>query len=218
LPDKNAPGQALPKATQRGIQTYHSHMTTFSAKHQTHLESLLRFLGLAALILAYFAYASWRFDAAVGAWLTVLNWSFFVLCTPVADGGFIIAFPIRLLFGARMLVTQVIVWCLAIAGNVVALVFYPDIYGDTALTRLLAKILTTPWPYWSILVISAAGTALSIWFGDEMLDVTTHAERTKHHRHGMKHRTLIIMGLAILAILAYYHLLSDLGIVVPQDS
>ena len=191
-------------------------ISAFSSKHQTHRESLLRFLGLVGIVLAYFGYLSWKFDAATGAWLTLLSWSFFVLCTPVADGGFIIAFPVRLMFGTRMVVTQLIVWLVAVALNIAALAFAPGAYDDTALTGLLHKILVTPWPYWSILLISAAGTAFSIWFGDEMMDVTTHADRTKHHRHGLKHRTLIIVGLGVLTVLAYYHLLDDLGIEVPK--
>ena len=188
----------------------------FSPKHQTHLESLLRFLGLTVILIAYYIYMSWKFDAATGAWLALLSWSFFVLCTPVADGGFIIAFPVRLLFGTRMLITQLIVWLLAIAINVAALNFAPENYTDTVLTGLLYKILTVPWPYWSILIISAAGTALSIWFGDEMMDVTTHAQRSRHHQHGLKYRVILIVGLGILTVLAYYHLLSDLGITLPE--
>jgi len=191
--------------------------TQFSSKHQTHRESLWRFLGLVALLIAYFVYLSWKFDAVTGAWLALLSWSFFVLCTPVADGGFIIAFPIRLLFGTRMLITQLIVWLLAIAINVAALSFAADSYGDTALTGLLYKILTTPYPYWSILIISAAGTAFSIWFGDEMMDVTTHAHRIRHHQHGFKYRVLLIMGLGVLTVLAYYHLLGELGVRLPIE-
>ncbi|MCB1949336.1 hypothetical protein [Nitrosomonas sp.] len=114
-----------------------------------------------------------------------------------------------------MFITQLIVWLLAVAINLVALGFAPDNYADTALTGLLYKILTTPWPYWSILIISAAGTALSIWFGDEMMDVTTHTQRIKHHQHGFKYRIVLTAGLGILAVLAYYHLLSDLGIALP---
>lgn len=184
--------------------------------HQTHRESLLRFLGLIAVLVSYFVYMSWKFDAATGAWLALLSWSFFVLCTPVADGGFVIAFPVRLLFGARMLVTQIIVWIVAVGINVAALFTAPESYGDTALTRLLETILTNPWPYWSILLISAAGTALSIWFGDEMMDVTSHADRKKHHQHGFKHKAILVLGLGVLTILAYYQLLSDLDIAVPS--
>ncbi|MCP5244481.1 MAG: hypothetical protein H6937_00335 [Burkholderiales bacterium] len=188
----------------------------FSPKHQTHLESLLRFLGLTVILVVYYIYMSWKFDAATGAWLVLLSWSFFVLCTPVADGGFIVAFPVRLLFGTRMLVTQLIVWVFAIVINVAALSFVPENYADTVLTELLYKILTVPWPYWSILIISAAGTALSIWFGDEMMDVTTHAQRTRHHQHGLSYRILLVAGLGILTVLAYYHLLSNLGITLPE--
>ena len=191
-------------------------MTPFSPKqHQTHRESLWRFLALIGLLAAYFTYMSWKFDAATGAWLALLSWSFFVLCTPVADGGFIIAFPARLLFGTRMLTTQMIVWVLAIVINIAALNFSPANYENTALTRLLLTILTTPWPYWSILAISAVGTALSIWFGDEMMDVTIHADREIHHKHGFKHSTLLIIGLGVLTVLAYYQLLSDLRISIP---
>jgi len=191
-------------------------MTVFAPReHKTHHESLWKFLGLVAFLVGYFVYMSWKFDAATGAWLALLSWSFFVLCTPVADGGFIIAFPVRLLFGARMLITQVLVWLLAIGINVAALLFAPMTYDDTALTRLLHSILTTPWPYWSILAISAAGTGLSIWFADEMMDVTSHKEREKHHSHGFKYRIILILGLGILTVIAYYHVLSDLGVEVP---
>jgi hypothetical protein len=190
-------------------------MTPFSSKHQTHKESLWRFVGLVAALLGYFVYMSFQFDAATGAWLALLSWSFFVLCTPIADGGFIVAFPLRLLFGIRMVWTQLVVWVAAAALNIVAIYLAAASYADTALTRLLFRILTTPWPYWSILLLSAAGTAFSIWFGDEMMDVTTHAQRTRHHRHGFKHRIFVVLGLGVLSILAYYHLLNDLGVALP---
>jgi len=169
------------------------------------------------VLVAYFGYLSWKFDAATGVWLDSLSWSFFVLCTPIADGGFIIAFPVRLLFGTRMIVTQLFVWVVAGAINAAALTFAPGSYGDTVLTGLLFKILTTPWPDWSILIISAAGTALSIWFGDEMMDVTTHAHRVQHHRHGFKYRMVLMVGLSLATILAYYHLLGELDIRLPAE-
>lgn len=184
--------------------------------HQTHKESLWRFAALLGLLVAYFVYMSLKYDAATGAWLALLSWSFFVLCTPVADGGFIVAFPVRLLLGARMVVTQGFVWFIAVAINIAALTFAPDAYQDSPLTRLLKTILTTPWPYWSILALSAIGTAMSIWFGDEMMDVATHADRKKHHRHGFSYRMLLIVTLCLLTILAYYKLLSDLGVRLPE--
>lgn len=114
-----------------------------------------------------------------------------------------------------MVTTQVVVWVFAVAVNVIALNSAAESYDNTALTRLLFTILTTPWPYWSILLISAAGTALSIWFGDEMMDVGTHAERTSHHRHQFKHKVIIIAAIGLLTVLAYYQVLHSLGVEIP---
>lgn len=202
---------------------YHTNARIFGAEmsmkleHRTHKESLWRFLILVGLLVAYFAYMSWKFDAATGAWLAVLSWSFFVLCTPVADGGFIVAFPVRLLFGTRMIWTQVAVWVVAIAINILALAVAPTAYDDSALTRLLQAILTQPWPYWSIFGLSAVGTGLSIWFGDEMMDVTAHHERVKQHKHGFFYKIIATVALGTLTIIAYYHLLSELGVEIPGN-
>ncbi len=187
----------------------------FHHQNETHRETLLKFLALAAVLVGYFGYMSWKFDASTGFGLALLTWSFFVLCTPIADGGFILAFPVRLLFGVKMAVTQVVVWLLAISVNLFMLKLSPDTYDLTFLTTLLEKILTTANPYWAILIISALGTLLSIYFGDEMMDVTTHRAREKHHKHGLKYRAIIVFGLAALTVTAYYHLLSSLGISVP---
>jgi len=168
------------------------------------------------MLLAYFAYMSWKFDASTGFGLALLSWSFFVLCTPVADGGFIIAFPIRLLFKVKMAITQGAVWLIAIGINLYMLNFSPQTYELAFITGLLYQILTVIYPYWGILIISAIGTFLSIYFGDEMMDVTTHKEREKHHQHGFKYRIVIVLGLGILTVIAYYYLLSSLNISIPE--
>ncbi|MYM64278.1 hypothetical protein [Pseudomaricurvus sp. HS19] len=188
----------------------------FHHSHQTHLESLLKFLALISVLVAYFLYVAWKFNAATGFGLALLSWSFFVLCTPIADGGFIVAFPVRLLFNVRMATTQLVVWLVAVAINIVMLLMYRDTYALTFLTRLLEQILTQPLPYWSILLISALGTFLSIWFGDEMMDVTRHSHREKYHRHGFNYRLILVLGLGILTVAAYYNLLAGLDIQLPE--
>ena len=188
----------------------------FNIKHETHVETLLKFITLALVLVAYFLYMSWKYDASTGFAVALLTWSFFVLCTPVADGGFILAFPIRLLFGIKMSITQVALWFLALFINIFMLISESDTYDLTFLTRLLKHILTAPYPYWSILILSAAGTLLSIYFGDEMMDVTSHKNRAIHHRHGLKYRAVLVAGLAILTVVSYYFLLSSLNIVLPK--
>lgn len=188
----------------------------FHIKHETHRETLLKFIALVLILLGYFTYMSWKYDASTGFVVSLLTWSFFVLCTPIADGGFILAFPIRLLFGIKMSVTQVVLWFVALAINIFMLIFASNVYNLTFLTKLLKHILTAPYPYWSILIISAAGTFLSVYFGDEMMDVTSHKDRVLHHRHGLKYRTILVAGLVILTIVSYYYLLNSLNIVLPK--
>ena len=187
----------------------------FHIKHETHVEVLLKFIALALILVAYYVYMSWRYDASTGFAVALLTWSFFVLCTPVADGGFILAFPIRLLFGIKMSITQVVLWFFALAINIFMLISESETYDLTFLTRLLKHILAAPYPYWSILILSAAGTLLSIYFGDEMMDVTSHKNRALHHRHGLKYRAVIVAGLGILTVVSYYFLLDSLNISLP---
>lgn len=180
--------------------------------HRTHRETAVKFVLLLAVLVAYFGYLSFEYDVATGGLLAILTWSFFVMCTPVVDAGFLLDFPLRLLFGIRMLKTEIGVWALAIGVNIYALSFSPAAYEKTFLTSLFRHILMTPIPYWGIILLSGIGTFLSIYFGDEMLDVATHRDRTKYHRHGLKYRVIATAALFLLVLLAYYYLLDSLGI------
>jgi len=193
-----------------------NHVKSFHSQHETHKETLLKFIALLFILVAYFIYMSWKYDASTGFGVSLLTWSFFVLCTPVADGGFILAFPIRLLFKVKMSITQLVLWFVAIGINVFMLSTSPHIYELSFLTQLLKHILSEPYPYWSILIISALGTFFSIFFGDEMMDVTSHKDRDKSHRHGFKYRTILIVGLGALSVTAYYYLLNSLGISINE--
>lgn len=184
----------------------------FHFRHPTHFETIIKFAALLAIVVGYFGYMAYKYDAATGFGLAVLSWSFFVLCTPIADGGFILAFPVRLLFDIKMAITQLIVWFLAIAINIYMLWAHAEAYQLSLITQVLHQILVEPWPYWSILIISALGTFLSIYFGDEMMDVTHHNDREKHHKNGFKYRILVTVGLGLLTVAAYYELLSSLNI------
>ncbi|MDO7597837.1 MAG: hypothetical protein MUR51_09205 [Pseudomonadota bacterium] len=114
-----------------------------------------------------------------------------------------------------MALTQVVLWFVAIGVNVFMLLSESNAYDLTFLTKLLKHILTVPYPYWTILILSAAGTLLSIYFGDEMMAVTSHKERKIHHSYGLKYRTVVVAGLSILTIVSYYYLLDSLSVVLP---
>lgn len=172
----------------------------------------IKFFLLCLVLLGYVGYLTWLYDFRTGSVAALLTWSFFVLCTPVADAGFLLDFPLRLLFGIRMVLSELVVWGIAIGINVLALLAFPNDYQTTMLTRLMYAIMTTPWPYWSVVVISGAGTFLSIRFGDELMDVLHHHERHHYHKHGFKHELLVLAFAFAISLVAYYEVIVKLGI------
>ncbi len=175
-------------------------------------EQVIKYLLLLGVLLAYFGYLSYEYGLASGGLVAALTWSFFVLCTPIADAGFLLDFPVRLITGMRMVFCETIVWCLAFLINFTALSFAPEEYEKTAITRLFHEILTHPWPYWGIIVLCAIGTFLSVIFGDEIMDVASHKDCDKRHKHGFKWRILAVIVFFALIVVAYYDLIESLGI------
>ncbi len=172
---------------------------------------LYKFLLLCMLMVGYFSYLTYRYDVTTGAVASALTWSFFVLCTPIADAGFLLDFPLRLLFGIRMLISEIVVWIIAIVINVISLLYFVEFYQSTKLTMLLYAILTMPYPYWSVILLSGAGTFLSIKFADEIMDVAHHRDREFFHRHSIKHEIVLIVFF-VLVMAGYYQLIASLGI------
>lgn len=179
--------------------------------HKTHKQVYIKFALLLALMFSYFIYLTLQYDLLTSGTAALLTWSFFVLCTPIADAGFLLDFPLRVIFRIRMVISEVLVWTLAILINGFILAFASHYYYTTITTKLLQQIITTPYPYWGIILLSGFGTFLSIRFGDELLDVLHHKDRTFFHSHHFKHE-LILFGFFVLIIFGYYHLISSLGI------
>lgn len=177
---------------------------------------LSKFLMLLGVLVAYFGYLSWQYDLATGGLLAVLTWSFFVLCTPIADAGFLIDFPVRLIAGLKMIYTELIVWVLAIGSNLAALTLSPDSYDKSFLTRILHKILTHPMPYWSIIILCAGGTFLSVGFGDQVVDAIAQKRAGKPIDKKFKKRAIGMGLLFVLIIGTYYHLIETLNIQIPD--
>lgn len=179
-------------------------------KHPQH-QVLIKFLLLCLLLFSYFIYLVYQYDLLTGGIAALITWSFFVLCTPVADAGFLLDFPLRLLFGIRMVFSEIVVWAVAITINIVALTYFREFYKTTILTQLIESILTTPIPYWIIIFLSAIGTFLSIRFGDELMDVLHHKDRLFFQSHQFKHE-LVLFAFFIFVLFAYYEIISSLGI------
>ncbi|WP_269620038.1 hypothetical protein [Zhongshania sp. BJYM1] len=179
-------------------------------KHPKH-QVIIKFLILCSILISYFAYLTYQYDLLTGGVAALITWSFFVLCTPVADAGFLLDFPLRLLFGIRMVVSEVVVWAIAISVNTLALLYFRDFYQTTMLTRLMEAILTTPFPYWFVIILSGIGTFLSIRFGDELMDVLHHRDREYFHSNHFKYE-LVLVVFFIFVLFGYYELIASLGI------
>lgn len=172
---------------------------------------MYKFLLLCILLAGYFVYLSFEYSLMTGGIAAALTWTFFVLCTPIADAGFLLDFPLRLLFGIRMVLSEIVVWGIAIAINSICLIYFTEYYETTKLTRILHAILINPYPYWGVILLSGVGTFLSIHFGDELMDVFSHKDRTFFHRHHFKHEIVILIFFVVIFI-GYYELVATLGI------
>ena len=188
-----------------------THPSTASPSDGTSKKTIIKFALLCALLVGYFAYLSIKFDIATGGAAALLTWSFFVLCTPIADAGFLLDFPLRLLFGIQMVISEIVVWIIAISINAGIIFFGAHYYQTTALTKLLHKIITTPMPYWGIILLSMAGTFISVKMGDEVMDVIHHHKKGYFHSRRFKWVLATLMVFA-LVIVGYYEMIASLGI------
>jgi len=181
-------------------------------KHVTKRHVALKFILLIIVLLVYTMFLAWQYGWKDGGILSIITWSFFVLCTPVADAGFLLDFPLRLIFKIRMILSEGIVWGIAILINVLFLIKNPNVYDYFLITHVFKKILLNPYPYWGVILLSGLGTFLSVQFGDELLDLVHHKHRSFHHKHSFKLELIVIFFLFIMVFIFYSVLLERLGI------
>lgn len=184
-------------------------------KHETKRRVLLKFLLVLAVFISYFFFIAYKYGFQDGFLITALTWSFFVLCTPVADAGFLLDFPIRLILKIRMLHSEMMVWIIAISLNFYAYFSFVKLYKKTELLKLFHQILSEPFPFWAIIFISASGTFLSVLFGDELLDNVHHKDCEKTIKHRTKYRFILMVFLLVMALILYDLLLKKLGVELP---
>jgi len=181
-------------------------------KHETKQHVLLKFSAVVVFVLGYFFFVSYKYGAENGLLVTFLTWSFFVLSTPIADAGFLIDFPVRLITRIKMFYSEIIVWIIAIGINIYALQLRPELYELTDLLKIFKTILVKPFPFWGIIFISAIGTFVSVYFGDELIDKVKHNERKFYHKHKYNYQFIIMIFIFGISFVLYTFLLQKLGI------
>jgi hypothetical protein len=174
---------------------------------------LIKFISIVVLIIVYFLFASRSHGIKNGFIISMISWSFFVLCTPIADAGILIDFPMRLITGIKMIYSEIIVWLIAISLNLFMFFNNPNMYDKTILLSLFKHIIDTPFPYWIIIILSAIGTFLSIYIADNIVD--TKKPKKKYPNFLMRYKIIIFIFLIILVIILYDFLLNKLGVQIP---
>lgn len=183
-------------------------------KHETKRHVLLKFLLVLSIFLGYFLFITYKYGIQQGFLVSLLSWSFFVLSTPVADAGFLIDFPLRLVTKIKMIFSEMLVWLIAISINIYAIISKPEIYETSKLLSLFKKILIQPFPFWAIIILSFLGTFVSIHFGDELLDKTKHSERKIYQKHKKKYKLFIMFFIFSMTLVIYEILLKQLNITI----
>lgn len=180
-------------------------------QHEAKVKTTRRFLTVLTILVLYIALLTFKFGSA-GLALGAITWSSLVLATPIADGGLVLDFPLRVLTGIRMIIAEIFVWITAIGINIVFLTVNPAIYHKTLITDTLKNILVHPWPNWIIVVLSCVGTFLSLYFGDELLDIVMLKDRKKYNKHISLYRLIVGIFLIFAFYFSYRYFLSLFGL------
>ncbi|MCB9362773.1 hypothetical protein H6504_05020 [Candidatus Woesearchaeota archaeon] len=171
-----------------------------------------KFLTVVLILVAYFAFASWHFGLKDGFVIMLLTWSFFVLATPIPDGGIVLDLPLRYFLGFKMIHSEIFVWAFAILLNITNLLFNPEAYEKTFLLTIFKDILITPIPYYLIIVLSGVGTFFTLYIGDEVYDLLNFKSSVRHNSHKRKRDIIILISTIVFVLILYELLLTHLGV------
>lgn len=173
---------------------------------------LIKFSVVVLILGGYFLFVAHSHGVKEGLFISILTWSFFVFCTPIADAGILIDFPMRLVTGIKMHYSEIIVWVIAGGLNVFAHIYNPEIYNQTVVLSLFKHIIEEPFPYWGIIILSLIGTFMSVYIGDELID---SGKEKKKESFLKKHKVIIFIVIVLLIIALYDFLLNKLGVSIP---
>ncbi|NOZ43578.1 MAG: hypothetical protein GXP45_00105 [bacterium] len=141
-------GFYLPKYLMKNIKIY-GKKTKMShlIQHPTKRHNLIKYLLILFLFIGYFFFITHKYGVKDGFMVAILTRSFFVFCTPVADAGFLIDFPFRLITNIKMIFSEMMVRTIALGLNLYTFFLHPEIYQKTGLLRLFHQIISHPIPF-----------------------------------------------------------------------
>lgn len=140
----------------------------------------IKFLFYTGILVSICIYLSLEYGLGLGLYLTALIWSFYILCFPGAHGQLIFGFPLHFITHKPMY-TEPFVWSAALLLNIITCTYLPKFYTLTFPTCLLYRVVTTPNPYWLILIFSGIGTLYYFIIGEQPLRPHSTSHRIIRH-------------------------------------
>ncbi len=105
-----------------------------------------------------------NYNPLVAIHLSLLTWSFFVLCMPISRGKVLITKTFKFLFNKKIKYPELFTWLIALTINMFTLAISGTPYIKTSVTHLLYLILQTPWPLWIVIVVCGIATFFNSFF------------------------------------------------------
>jgi hypothetical protein len=163
------------------------------------LKSLFFIIPISFLILLFLSfYLNHNFTTSITA--TFITWSFYIICVPAYHGKYILGIPYKFLTGKKFLYPERILWGSALIFNSIIIFKYNSFYETTIITNLFYQILSTPWPQWLIIFVSAIGTFYRSIIGYEKY------YKYKYINYSIR-TILVILGILTLLFLSYNELI-----------
>lgn len=183
-----------------------------AAQHPYHHRYIFKFVAGVLILIGYASVVILKYGLKDGLLVTLMTWAFFVMCTPIADAGFLVDFPMRLATGVRMVYSESIVWAIAVLLTIIVATLNPVIFDKTVLLNFFAYILSHPLPYWGIILLSLLGTFLSLYIGDHVVGYIGDVIHHRHRRHIKLYALIVFASVIALALVLYNYLLWQLGV------
>lgn len=147
-----------------------------------------------------------QFGLPFGIYLTVLTWTFFILCLPLT-GKPVITSAILAIFSNRAnnprwyTNPHSVRWFAAALINIVTYIVAPYTYLTSVTTFLLYRIISNPWPYWMIIFASSLNEIYSA------ITTSPHSIfRQGIFRHATAKAVLMTIGFVTFFYLSYHEL------------
>ena len=157
-------------------------------------------------VFMFFTLTLWfHYSFAMALHIMLLVWSLYILCAPANHGKILLAIPFKIFTGKTLVYPQIFMWSSAILLNVFTYLIHPTIYFSTILTHLLLRIISTPWPYWIIMLVCSLGTFYKLFIGQQNFKI-------KKFKHYTAKIILVCLGFFSFLYFSYKELVILLNI------